>query len=79
MEQHVRAGGHQQVGVGGEVCEVDQIALVVKDGALLEPGAHLVHADYADVSAGVHRPGRELIVEGEVRAPCLVDDDALHP
>jgi hypothetical protein len=56
---------------------VDAVALQMKHRALLEAGAHLVHADDADVGTGVHRPGRQVLVERQVRAPRLVDDQRL--
>ena len=49
----------------------------VVDRSLLEARTHLVDADHADVGAGVHRPGRQVVVERKVRSPCLVDDERL--
>jgi hypothetical protein len=56
------------------VLGVDQVALDVENRPLLEPHAHLVDADHADVGAGVHRPGRQRIVKRQVCSPGLVHD-----
>src|SRR6478752_2757940 len=77
VNHHVRAGGHQHVGTGRQLIGVNQVALLVEDRSLLEAGAHLVHADHAHVRAGVHGPCRQVLVEGQVGAPGLVDDQRL--
>ncbi len=79
VEEYGGAGGAQQVGPRGEDAGVDQIALEMEDGALLQPAAHLVDAGDADVRAGVHRPGGELGVERKVRPPRLVHDERPPP
>jgi hypothetical protein len=79
VDHHVRAGGHQHVGAGGQLGRVHQGALDVEDRSLLEPGAHLLHADHADVRAGVHGPGRQVLVERQMGAPGFVDDQRLAP
>ena len=79
VDQHVRAGRHEQVRAGRDVGRVDQVALDVEHRALFEAGAHLVHADHAHVRAGVHRPGGQVLVEGQVGTPGLVHDQRLAP
>jgi hypothetical protein len=58
VDQDVGACRHQQIGASGESILINQIALQMKNRALLESGAHLVHADHTQVGVGVHRPGR---------------------
>lgn len=67
VDQDVGAGGHQQIRARREAVPVDKVALDVEHRALLETGAHLVHADHAHVGAGIHRPGRQVLVERQVR------------
>ena len=54
---------------------IDQVALNVEHRPLFEAGAHLVHTDDADVRLGIHRPRREIVVEGQVGTPGFVDDE----
>lgn len=59
VDDRVGAGRHQQVGARRQVHRVDQVALRVQHGALLEPGAHLVDADHADLrAASIAQVGR---------------------
>ncbi len=56
---------------------IHQVALQVENRSLLESRSHLVDADHADVRAGIHRPRGQVLVERQMRAPCLVDDQRL--
>ena len=56
INQHVGARGHEQVGARGQLIGIDKIALTVKHRALLESGAHLVHAIAARVRWSAPRP-----------------------
>jgi hypothetical protein len=42
---------------------------------LLDGATHLVHAGDDDIGAGVHSPLGERVVERQMRAPRLVDDE----
>jgi hypothetical protein len=77
IHHDIRAGGHQQVGTRRQVVLIDQVALQVKHRTLFETGAHLVHAHDADVGAGIHRPGRQVVVERQMSAPRLIDNQRL--
>lgn len=46
----------------------------MEDRPLLQTAAHLVDAGHTDVGARVHGPGRQIGMEGQVRAPRLVHD-----
>jgi len=67
------------LGAGGQVVRIDKAALPVEDRSLLEAGAHLVRADDAHVSTGVHGPRRQVLMEGRVGTPGVVDDQRLAP
>ncbi len=68
IQDRVRAGGHQKIRTGGQVCRVHQVTLQVVDRTLFEAGAHFVHTDHADVCAGIHGPGGQVFMVGK-RAP----------
>jgi hypothetical protein len=51
----------------------------VEHRALLQPSAHLVNAEDAQVRARIHGPGRQAIMKGKVGAPRLVDDQREAP
>lgn len=72
VDQHRGAGGAEQVDARLEHGRVDQLALLVEHRALLQAAAHLVHARDGHVRAGVHRPGRQVGVKRQVRAPRLI-------
>ena len=79
VDHHIGTGGHQQIGALRELVLIDEVALNVEDRTLLEPGTHLVDADDADVRAGVHGPGGEIVVERQMSAPGFVDEQRLAP
>jgi len=75
VDQRRRAGRAQQVLARRQDLGVDAVAREVEAGALLDRGPHLVHARHDEVRARVHAPLGQVGVEGQVRAPRLVDDE----
>ncbi len=73
-DQHRRAGGAQQIRAHPQQRRRNQVTLQMEDGALFQTAAHLVDARHADVRARVHRPGRKIGMERQMRAPGLVHD-----
>ncbi len=73
-DQYRGTGRAQQIGPHAEQCRRHQIAPQMEHRALLETTAHLVDAGHTDVGPRVHRPGRQIGVEGQMRAPRLVHD-----
>jgi hypothetical protein len=77
VHHDVRARRHQEVRALDQPITVDQIALQMKHRTLFEAGPCLVHADHADVGTRVHRPRRQVVMEWQMSAPGLVDDQRL--